>query len=122
MPGKLDCDECTRQAGSQHQNMEGCEELCTQLYTQICKQTFHRTRLFSVIHNTITDIILWTLDLMNFENEFNSYNNVKFKVNKSTFTFILFMLHVILTNGIRSNLKEIDIMTDDLFPTKPNYI
>ena len=59
---------------------------------------------------------------MNFENEFNSYNNVKFKVNKSTFTFILFMLHVILTNGIRSNLKEIDIMTDDLFPTKPNYI
>ena len=78
---------------------------------------FHRTRLFSVIHNTITDLILWTLDLMNFENEFNSYNNVKFKVNKSTFTFILFMLHVILTNGIRSNLKEIDIMTDDLFPT-----
>ena len=93
--------------------MEGCEELCTQLYIQICKQMFHRTRLFSVIHNTITDLILWTLDLMNFENEFNSYNNVKFKVNKSTFTFILFMLHVILTNGIRSNLKEID-MIDDL--------
>ena len=54
---------------------------------------------------------------MNFENEFNSYNNVKFKVNKSTFTFILFILHVILTNGIRSNLKEIDIMTDNFFPT-----